>query len=79
MSEKPDVSEFLELTTEIVAAHVGNNTVAPGDLPQLIQDVYKTLMDVGANGEAGERQQRDQPDESQHPGLIPSSGRSRRH
>ena len=55
MSEKPDVSEFLELTTEIVAAHVGNNTVAPGDLPQLIQDVYKTLVDVGSNGDAGER------------------------
>ena len=55
MSEKPDVSEFLELTTEIVAAHVGNNTVAPGDLPQLIQDVYKTLIDVGSNGDTGER------------------------
>ena len=55
MSEKPDVSEILELTTEIVAAQVGNNTVAPGDLPQLIQDVYKTLTDVGANGDAGER------------------------
>ncbi|MGA0392716.1 MAG: MucR family transcriptional regulator [Rhodospirillales bacterium] len=55
MSEKPDVSEILELTTEIVAAHVGNNTVAPGDLQQLIQDVYKTLTDVGANGDAGER------------------------
>ncbi len=55
MSEKPDVIEFLELTTEIVAAHVGNNTVAPGDLPQLIQDVYKTLIDVGGNGDAGER------------------------
>ncbi|MGY8990136.1 MAG: MucR family transcriptional regulator [Rhodospirillales bacterium] len=55
MSEKPDVSEYLELTTEIVAAHVGNNTVASGDLPQLIQDVYKTLLDVGANGDAGAR------------------------
>lgn len=55
MSEKPNVSEFLELTTEIVAAHVGNNTVAPGDLPQLIQDVYKTLIDVGGNAENAER------------------------
>ncbi|MEQ8195889.1 MAG: MucR family transcriptional regulator [Rhodospirillales bacterium] len=55
MSEKPDVSDVLELTTEIVAAHVGNNTVAPGDLPKLIQDVYKTLLNVGGGGEAGER------------------------
>ncbi len=38
---------MLELTTEIVSAHTGNNTVAVADLPQLIQDVYKTLVAVG--------------------------------
>ncbi len=48
MTEKPNVSELLELTTEIVAAHAGNNSVTPNDLPQLIQDVYKTLMTVGS-------------------------------
>jgi predicted transcriptional regulator len=48
MTEKPNVSELLELTTEIVSAHASNNTVAPSDLPQLIQDVFKTLADVGA-------------------------------
>jgi len=47
MTEKPNVSELLELTTEIVSAHASNNTVTPGDLSQLIQDVYKTLADVG--------------------------------
>jgi len=47
MSDNPDVNELLELTTEIVSAHVGNNTMALGDLPQLIQDVYKTLATVG--------------------------------
>ncbi len=47
MTEKPNVSELLELTTEIVAAHAGNNSVAPTDLPQLIQDVYQTLVAVG--------------------------------
>ena len=47
MTEKPNVSELLELTTEIVAAHAGNNSVAPNDLPQLIQEVYKTLVAVG--------------------------------
>ncbi|MEX2451732.1 MAG: MucR family transcriptional regulator [Rhodospirillales bacterium] len=55
MTEKPDASDVLELTTEIVAAHVGNNTVATGDLPQLIQDVYKTLLNVGGAVENGER------------------------
>ena len=48
-------SEILELTTEIVAAHVGNNSVAPTDLPQLIQDVYRTLSSVGKAEPAQEK------------------------
>ena len=55
MTEKPNVSELLELTTEIVAAHACNNTITPGDLPQLIQDVYKTLVVVGTTPLAPER------------------------
>ena len=55
MSDKASQSELLELTTEIVAAHAGNNTVALSDLPQLIQDVYKTLSEIGATPEAPER------------------------
>jgi predicted transcriptional regulator len=55
MSDKPDVSELLELTTEIVAAHVGNNTMAPDDLPQLIQDIYKTLSAVGNSQSTAEK------------------------
>ena len=47
MSEQPNISELLEFTTEIVAAHAGNNTVAPDDLPRLIQDVYRTLSGLG--------------------------------
>jgi predicted transcriptional regulator len=39
-------SEVLGLTTEIVAAHVSNNTVAMSDLPNLIEQVYKTLSNV---------------------------------
>ena len=48
MSDKPNVSELLELTTEIVSAHASNNSIAQGDLPQLIQNVYKTLAEVGS-------------------------------
>jgi predicted transcriptional regulator len=40
-------TEILGLTSEIVAAHVSNNTVATADLPQLIEQVYKTLAHVG--------------------------------
>jgi len=55
MSEKPNQNELLELTTEIVSAHVGNNNVALGDLPTIIQDVYKTLSTLGATPAAPER------------------------
>ena len=55
MSDKPNVSELLELTTEIVASHVGNNSVAIGDIPSLIQDVYKTLCVVGTTPSVPER------------------------
>ncbi len=48
MSEKSNLTEMLELTTEIVAAHVGNNPVPASELPTLIQDVYKTLVSVGS-------------------------------
>jgi predicted transcriptional regulator len=47
MNDKPNINEILELTTEIVSAHVSNNLVAIGDLPSLIQEVYKTLSLVG--------------------------------
>lgn len=48
MTEKPNQNELLELTTEIVAAHASNNTLAPADLPQLIRDVFQTLSSVGS-------------------------------
>ncbi|NQV85118.1 MAG: MucR family transcriptional regulator [Rhodospirillales bacterium] len=48
MTDKPNVSELLELTTEIVSTHASNNSVSTDDLPQLIQNVYKTLSEVGA-------------------------------
>jgi predicted transcriptional regulator len=57
MTEKPNLSELLELTTEIVTAHVANNTVAVSDLPQLIQDIYKTLLAVGTLSLTPERPQ----------------------
>ena len=43
-SESPDV---LGLTAQIVAAHVSNNSIQPDALPALIQDVYRTLANVG--------------------------------
>lgn len=55
MSETPNVNELMELTTEIVAAHVSNNTVAVDGLPALIREVYGTLAGLGAAPAPAER------------------------
>ena len=47
MAEETPQADLLGLTAEIVAAHVSNNSVALADLPNLIQDVYRTLASVG--------------------------------
>ena len=38
--------ELLTLTTEIVSAFVGNNTVATSDLPNLVSSVFRSLSSV---------------------------------
>lgn len=47
MSTESPSHELLSLTAEIVAAHVSNNTVAVSDLPSLIEQVYRSLTNVG--------------------------------
>jgi predicted transcriptional regulator len=58
MTDTANSNDLLALTTEIVAAHVSNNTVAVGDLPQLINQVYQSLAGIGkAPVSAAERPQ----------------------
>ena len=57
MTDQLNQNDLLALTTEIVAAHVANNNTAVGDLPQLIQEVYRTLASVGTVPVALERPQ----------------------
>jgi predicted transcriptional regulator len=40
-------SDLLTLATQIVSAHVANNSVALDQLPLLIKDVYRTLASLG--------------------------------
>ncbi|MDF1748880.1 MAG: MucR family transcriptional regulator, partial [Alphaproteobacteria bacterium] len=40
-------SELLQLTSDIVAAHVSNNSVPSSELSGLIEQVYRTLEQVG--------------------------------
>lgn len=42
-------AEVIEMTADIVSAYVGNNIVAAGDLPSLIQAVHRAL--AGMSGE----------------------------
>jgi predicted transcriptional regulator len=49
-----DKAEIIEMTTDIVSAYVGNNSVAAVDLPALIQSVHKALSGVGTGAEPGE-------------------------
>jgi predicted transcriptional regulator len=54
MSEKISQNELLSLTTEIVASHLSNNTVAVGDIPQLIKLVFSTLSTQGVEEKPAE-------------------------
>ena len=47
MNNSDQTNDLLALTTEIVAAHVSNNTVSVSDLPQLINQVYNSLANIG--------------------------------
>ncbi|MEI6281141.1 MAG: MucR family transcriptional regulator [Alphaproteobacteria bacterium] len=51
MEEK---SAIVEMTTNIVAAYVGNNVVSTADLPALIQSIHRALTGVVAGGEVKE-------------------------
>ena len=48
----PKANEILRLASEIVAAHVANNTVDMTELPGLIEQVYKSLANMDKDGES---------------------------
>lgn len=51
-----DMSETLiTLTSDIVAAHVSNNSVAVDDVPALIQNVYGALAGLGSAPQVEEK------------------------
>jgi predicted transcriptional regulator len=54
MSETPR-ADLLTLTSQIVAAHVANNSVSMAELPKLIHDVHAALSGVGDKSGLGAR------------------------
>ena len=61
--EKPDNADdvLLDLTTDIVSAYVGNNSVNSHDLPAIIGDVYKSLADVAGSSLAPAEAEKPKP------------------
>jgi predicted transcriptional regulator len=71
MTEKSNNKDLLTLTTDIVSAHVSNNSVAVGDLAQLISQVYQSLSGIGKIPVAAARPQPAVPvKRSVHPDYI---------
>jgi len=54
MNETEAYTDLLALTADIVSSHVANNSVSVNDVPQLIQNVYKTLSTLGEQPKAAE-------------------------
>ncbi|PZQ45536.1 MAG: MucR family transcriptional regulator [Micavibrio aeruginosavorus] len=50
MADQTTHTDLLSLTTEIVSSHVSNNTVAQSDISGLIEQVYRTLSNLGSGG-----------------------------
>ena len=57
MAEGSTTQAVLGLTAQIVSAHVSNNTVSRDALPDLIQQVFTTLMTAGTEQAEPERLQ----------------------
>ncbi len=47
MADEGRKNGVLSMVTDIVAAHLSNNTVSIGDIPRLIQEVYGALTGLG--------------------------------
>lgn len=60
MSETTSSANYVELAADIVSAYVSNNTVAAGDLPQLLGDIHNALVRV-AGGPAEAPQEAPKP------------------
>lgn len=50
MSDKADKNNILAWTTEIVSSHLSNNSVKSEEIPHLIEQTYKTLVNIDKDG-----------------------------
>lgn len=52
MSDTAGSNHYIELTADVVAAYVSNNSVPAGDLPTLIKDIFSALHRVTTDATA---------------------------
>lgn len=50
MPDEDKNPDLLELTANVVANHLSNNSVAAKEIPALIREVYKTMEALNGNG-----------------------------
>ena len=43
-------ADLLRMTADVAAAYLSNNSVATGDVPNVISSVYRTLTDLNTDG-----------------------------
>jgi predicted transcriptional regulator len=48
MADQPNHTDLLALTTEIVSSHVANNSISQNEVTGLIEQVYRTLSNLGS-------------------------------
>lgn len=53
MADQISHADLLSLTSDIVSAHVANNTVAQSEMPALIEQVFRTLSNLGSGHVGG--------------------------
>ncbi len=54
--KKATEEEMMRMTTEVVSAYVGNNMLAPAQIPDVIKTVYGSLADLSAQGRLGDQE-----------------------
>lgn len=50
MTSSINREEYMAFTTEIVSAYLSNNSVSANEIPKIIEQVYKALTHVNADG-----------------------------
>ncbi len=56
-----DKADLIDMTADIVSAYVGHNTVAPDELPGIINRIYAALTNAATSGADGAGTPKEEP------------------